>query len=57
MTAGLFEGATFYFILTIPPSYPFHGEACIGAIYCSVGRVCLEIGGPLPTWLPSDDNV
>lgn len=26
MTAGLYEGATFYFILTIPPSYPFHGE-------------------------------
>lgn len=27
MTAGLYEGATFYFILTIPPSYPFHGES------------------------------
>lgn len=27
MTAGLYEGATFYFLLSIPPSYPFHGEA------------------------------
>lgn len=27
MTAGLYEGATFYFMLTIPPSYPFYGEA------------------------------
>ncbi len=26
MTAGLYEGATFYFMLTIPPTYPFHGE-------------------------------
>lgn len=26
MTAGLYDGATFYFLLTIPPSYPFHGE-------------------------------
>lgn len=26
ITAGLYEGATFYFLLTIPPSYPFHGE-------------------------------
>ncbi|CAM9194204.1 unnamed protein product [Ectocarpus sp. 13 AM-2016] len=29
MTAGLFEGATFYFILTIPPSYPFHAPTVV----------------------------
>ncbi|CAM9315408.1 unnamed protein product [Hapterophycus canaliculatus] len=29
MTAGLFEGATFYFMLTIPPSYPFHAPTVV----------------------------
>ncbi|CAM9886098.1 unnamed protein product [Pylaiella littoralis] len=29
MTAGLFEGTTFYFILTIPPSYPFHAPTVV----------------------------
>lgn len=29
MTAGLYDGATFSFLLTIPPSYPFHGELVV----------------------------
>ncbi|CAN0039006.1 unnamed protein product, partial [Ascophyllum nodosum] len=34
MTAGLYEGATFYFLVTIPPSYPSHAPS---AVYL---RVC-----------------
>lgn len=34
MTAGLYQGATFYFMLTIPPSYPFHGEADDAVVRC-----------------------
>ncbi|CAN0413730.1 unnamed protein product, partial [Ascophyllum nodosum] len=29
MTAGLYEGATFYFLVTIPPSYPFHAPSAV----------------------------
>ncbi|CAN0413479.1 unnamed protein product, partial [Ascophyllum nodosum] len=29
INAGLYEGATFYFLVTIPPSYPFHAPSAV----------------------------